>query len=549
RPGVVGSCGHSHNGKAEPAYQSFCQGLARMGYVVLIFDPIGQGERLQYGHVEKPERPGVGVGEHLLAGNQQFLVGEFFGSWRAWDGIRALDYLLSRPEVDPKHVGITGNSGGGTMTTWLCGVESRWTMAAPSCFVTTFRRNMENELPADTEQCPPHCLAFGLDHCDFLVAMAPKPVVILAKEKDFFDVRGSEEAYRRLKRIYGLLGAEENVKLHIGPTGHGYSIENREAMYQWFNKATGISDAKTEPKLTIEKEPDLWAAPKGQVSELKSRTVFSFTKELAAGRTAVRRFDTGKPPVLTQSVEHALKPPKSEGVPEFRILRATGDRKYPKPHATSYAIETEKNVFAVVYRLADQAHISRPAKDESPAILYVSHHSADAELREEPLLTELVKAEPKTAFYAMDVRGVGESRPDTCGGTNQFLTPYGNDYFYAIHGIMLDRPYVGQKTFDVLRVIDWLADIGHKEVHLVAKGCGTIPATFAAVLANRVTRVTLKNALSSYHDVATSETYTWPLSSFVQGVLGSFDLGDCYESLKTKKLKQIEPLGANGKIT
>ena len=66
--------------RAEPAYQSFAQGLARMGYVVLIFDPIGQGERLQYGHVEKPERPGVGVGEHLLAGNQQFLVGEFFGS-------------------------------------------------------------------------------------------------------------------------------------------------------------------------------------------------------------------------------------------------------------------------------------------------------------------------------------------------------------------------------------------------------------------------------------------------------------------------------------
>ena len=97
RPGVVGSCGHSANGKAEAFYQSFCQGLARMGYVVLIFDPIGQGERLQYAHLQKPARPAIGVGEHLLAGNQQFLVGEFFGSWRAWDGIRALDYLLSRP--------------------------------------------------------------------------------------------------------------------------------------------------------------------------------------------------------------------------------------------------------------------------------------------------------------------------------------------------------------------------------------------------------------------------------------------------------------------
>ena len=156
--------------------------------------------------------------------------------WRAWDGIRALDYLLTRPEVDPRHVGVTGNSGGGTMTTWLCGVEQRWTMAAPSCFVTTFRRNLENELPADTEQCPPQALALGLDHADFLAALAPKPVIILAKEKDYFDVRGLEEAFARLKRLYGLLGAEENMALFIGPTTHGYTQENREAMYRWFNR-------------------------------------------------------------------------------------------------------------------------------------------------------------------------------------------------------------------------------------------------------------------------------------------------------------------------
>jgi dienelactone hydrolase len=154
-PAVVGTCGHSSNGKASELYQSFSQGLARQGYIVLIFDPLGQGERLQYPDENLKSKIGVGVREHLYAGNQQFLVGDFLGSWRAWDGIRALDYLLTRKEVDPKHIGVTGNSGGGTMTTWLCGVENRWTMAAPSCFVITFRRNLANELPADTEQCPP----------------------------------------------------------------------------------------------------------------------------------------------------------------------------------------------------------------------------------------------------------------------------------------------------------------------------------------------------------------------------------------------------------
>src|SRR6185295_18915733 len=106
-PGVVGVCGHSDNGKANSAYQSFAQGLARLGYVVLIIDPIGQGERLQYVTEKLKPRHGNGVTEHLYAGNQQFLVGDFFGAARAWDGIRALDYLLTRPEVDPKQVGVT----------------------------------------------------------------------------------------------------------------------------------------------------------------------------------------------------------------------------------------------------------------------------------------------------------------------------------------------------------------------------------------------------------------------------------------------------------
>ena len=539
-PGVVGSCGHSTNGKAAEAYQSFCQGLARMGYVVLIFDPIGQGERLQYTHVDEKKRPRPGVGEHLHGGNQQFLVGEFLGSWRAWDGIRALDYLLSRPEVDPKHVGITGNSGGGTMTTWLCGVESRWTMAAPACFVTTFRRNLENELPADTEQCPPKALALNLDHADFLAAMAPKPIVILAKEKDFFDARGAEEAYKRLKRLYWLLGKEDNIKLHIGPTAHGYSQENREAMYEWFNGVTKISDAKTEPKLTIEKDETLWCTPKGQVADLKSRTVFSFTEEKSKALTKKRAKLSDAE--LKKEVAAILKLPERKDLPEFRILRSVSGRKYPKPGATPYAVETERGIFALVYRLSEQRLDSRPPRDEGRAILYVAHHSSDAELRDEPLIGELLKEEPKSVLYTCDVRGIGESRPDTCGA-NQFLAPYGSDYFYAIHSIMFDHPYLGQKTFDVLRVLDWLASFGHKEVHLVGKGWGSIPAAFAALFHERVVQVTLKNALTSYQAIAESEEYEWPLSSFVPGVLEKFDLPDCYRALAGKKLRQIETLG------
>ncbi len=532
-PGVVGVCGHSANGKAAEAYQSFAQGLARQGYVTFIFDPIGQGERLQYVDAALKAKKGIGVSEHLYAGNQQFLVGEFFGMWRAWDGIRALDYLLTREEVDQRHVGITGNSGGGTMTTWLCGLEPRWTMGAPACFVTTFRRNLENELPADTEQCPPRAIGLGLDHDDFLAAMAPKPIIILAKERDFFDVRGSQEAFARLKRLYTLLGAADNIQLHIGPTDHGYSQENREAMYRFFNRVTKISDAETEPALTIEKDETLQCTPHGQVAELKSRTVFSFTKDRAMELAVARKPLKGDE--LTKAVTSVLQlPPTATEPPEFRILRGLKSRNYPRPHATTYAVETEPGVFAVVTRLGNQSHISRPPQDPSPALLYVSHHSADVEMREEPAIKDWLGKFPDRAFYACDVRGIGESRPDTCG-SDQFLTPYGSDYFYAIHALMLGKPYVGQKTLDVLRVLDFLRAAGHREVHLLAKGWGTIPSAFAALLSELVTEVTFLEGLKSYQEIAESEDYAWPLSTLLPDVLTRFDLPNAFAELGRNK--------------
>ena len=542
-PGVVGSCGHSVNGKAAEAYQSFAQGLARQGYVVLIFDPIGQGERLQYPDDDHSKSEvGAGVHEHLLCGNQQFLVGEHFSAWRCWDGMRALDYLLTREEVDPKHVGLTGNSGGGTMTMWLCGVESRWTMAAPSCAVTTFRRNFDNELPTDTEQMPPFALRHGLDHGDFLSAMAPKPVVIIAAEKDFFDVRGSIETYERLRPLWKLLGAEQNLRLFIGPNEHGYTQPNREAMYGFFNEQTRITQGGTEPEIVIEKDETLWCTPKGQIEPLGSKTVMSFTNTTSRGLTVQRgELDTA---TVLQRVA-ALIPNRPATPPDAQILRVISGRQYPTKSGTSYAIETEAKVHAIATRLDNTPRYSRPPQQPGRVILYVSHHSADVELREEPLIKELLAAEPDAELYSLDVRGIGDSRPDTCG-TNTYLTPYGSDYFYAIHSLMLGHSVPAQRAFDVLRVIDWLKGQGRTEIHLVARGWGSIPATLAAVVSDDVKQLTLKHAPTSWSSIAETEHYKWPLSSFVPGVLKSFDLPDCYRALAAKNLKQIEPWGPSG---
>ena len=537
-PAVVVACGHDESGKF--AYNIFSS-LARLGYVVLIFDPIGQGERVQYFTSDNKQRIGNSVFEHLYAGNQLFLTGESLSSWFAWDGIRAVDYLLSRKEVDPKNIGVTGVSGGGTQTALLCSADERISMAAPCCWVTTFRHNMENEEVADTEQCPWRALSLGLDHSDFMAVMAPKPVILLGQEKDFFDIRGTEESFARLKHIYRLLGAEQNIELNVGPDTHSYPKLSREAMYRMFNKATKISDTNEEPDLVNENEETLMCTPHGQVVESGSKTVFTFSSQLSVSLRRTRAVLRGDE--LKKAVIATLKLPSYEGIPEFRILRFNGIRQYPMENAVTYAVETEPDICAIVYRLNEgEAYHSRPSRGLKRALLYISHHSADNELRNEPMLAELIRTETDSAIFACDVRGIGESQPDTnrTRSSNDFFEPYGSDYFYSIHSIMLDYPYTGQKTFDILRVINLLKSYGHQEIHLAAKGWGAIPATFAALLSNEVSQVTLKNALTSYGDIAESEEYNWPLQCLLPGVLKVFDLPDCYHALESKKLRLID---------
>jgi dienelactone hydrolase len=538
-PGVIGVCGHSLNGKAEKAYQSFAQGLARQGQACFIIDPAGQGERFQYLNEKLGSRLGGGTSEHNQMGGPQALIGEFLGTWFVWDGMRALDYLLTRSEIDPKHLGVTGNSGGGTQTTWLCGMEPRFTMAAPSCFVTTFRRDAENELPQDMEQCPPRVLAHDLDHCDFLAAMAPKPVIIMAQEKDYFDARGSTETYERLKKLYTLLGKPENIQLHIGPDPHGYTQPNREAMYRFFGKVTGIAAAAAEPVITVEKDEDLLCTPRGQVAEAGSRTVMSFTREKADDLAAKRKHLTSE--ALQKAVRDVLKlPALADSPPDYRILRSVGARKYPTKAYCTYAVETEPMIHALVTRLSEETLTSRLPRGLSKAVLYISHRSADAELRGDPFVQELIAASPDAAFFACDVRGIGDSQPDTCGA-NQFLGRYGSHYFYAAYSQMLDRPLLGQRSFDVLRVIQLLAAAGHTEIHLAGQGWGALPAAFAALLSREVKQVTLKHALTSFHELAVHDDQQWPTAFMLPQVLHHFDLPDCYQALQSRKLQLIEP--------
>jgi dienelactone hydrolase len=540
-PAVLGLCGHAQSGKAELAYQSFCQSLALKGYAVFIIDPVSQGERYQFLNIKDAEDiSGRCCSEHNMMGKQLRLTGEFLGTWRAWDGIRGLDYLLSRPEVDASRIGVTGNSGGGTLTSYVNALDDRPTMVAPGCFITTYLRNLENELPCDCEQIPPDMLKYGLEMSDLIIARAPRPVIILGQGNDFFDPRGTLEAYEDVRRIYSILGAKDNVKLMIGPDSHGYTLVNREAMYRFFNEFANVRKNGVEPEIEACETAELQCVPEGQVINLPgSKLLRSFTLDQAATLRKSRKIIPSKDGLKAAVLKKlAIKIPES--VPAHRILRQLFCESTP-PHVffNRFAVETEPGITAILNQRYDRDLYHIPAA--ANAVLYIPHLSAYEELKYGLKLD----FETDSLLFGLDVRGIGETIPRTCNILDEnFFSPYNYDYFYASQAIMLGKPYLGGKVFDVLSAAKLLKSSGVKQIHLIGRGQGSIVAAFAGLLSDDISRVTLLNAPSAYEEMIKSPVTEWPLSCMIPGILDTLDLPDVYNALACKKLKISAPWDA-----
>jgi len=556
RPGVVGVCGHASNGKAAGPYQGYPQRLAAAGFVTLIIDPFNQGERDQYAALPAELRKNLNCdaccNAHNMMGKQLELVGEFFGMWRAWDAIRALDYLVSRAEVDSRHLGVTGNSGGGTMTSWLWAVEPRFTMAAPSCFITTFACNLENELPADNEQYPPSVLGAGLEMADFFIARAPKPSILLGQQLDFFDRRGLREAHGEIARFYKLLGAPAHKHgLFFGPQGHGYSWHNQQAMAAFFARQAGVKRFKqlSDKDLTLHKEQQLWCTPRGNTVLAGAKPIFECAAELARGCAGSRGRPAGK--ALVAAVRKVLHLDARAGTkagssapPHYRCI---GPIHYGHPRVARFAVETEyaggpDDPAARIRALLLQA-TGKPGFTLDPAprvTLCLPHVSAEAELQDARAFGVLVQKDgrgPETLFL-LDPRGMGASMFNDKG--HDYFHPYGFDYMYHGHGLLFGESFLGRRVFDVLRTLDLLASAGVRAVDLHGRGQGALLAAYAALLApGLVKTVTLRHAPVSYHAWATAPVVYWPAANFPRGVLKHFDLPDVYRALGSR-LKLVD---------
>ena len=505
-PAVLFVCGHSLEGKAADAYQSAQQSFALQGYVVLAIDPVGQGERLQYGI-----KSGIVVcSEHNHLNRRLLPLGEDMGVWRIWDAIRAVDYMLTRSEIDPARIAVNGNSGGGTMTSLIAAVEDRIAMSCPNCYITTWLRNVENELPVDAEQIPAGCAVDGGEMADLLIAAAPRPVLIQGQKNDFFDLRGTREAYLEVKKVYELLGYGDRVEYFNGPQGHGYSVHLRENCYRFFNKHMGVAGFESEEAAGIELLPrgELQVTPTGQVIDMPGvRTVHELIAEKVAAAKSMRKKYSREElkEKLAAMLGVDLKLPQAPYYRQLRIVDKSGN------FYSRYLLETEENMRVPMFLKDLQDgyyHIPELEKVE----LYIPHQDAKTEMM-------TLSAAEGARFFGLDYRGVGETCPDGCDQpeVRNFFTDYQFDYHYASLGLLLGESYLGGRVRDILSAIALLRQHGAREIVLRCSGIGRIPALFAALIAD--TGFAPDQALESCESACFDKLAPVPQSMLLRGFL------------------------------
>jgi hypothetical protein len=267
-PAILVPCGHSQNGKVH--YQALCQRLVKQGYIVICWDPVGQGERSQFwSPQEKRSKYNLVCGEHAVLGNMALLAGASLARWEIWDGMRAIDYLVTRPDVDANRISISGTSGGGFQTAHIAALDERIKVAVPSCYITALPMRAFNRIFEDADSDPEQdingMVANGIDHAGLLLLMYPRPVMIAAAALDFFPIEGTNKTYNEIADVYRRLGHAERIGFTEGFHKHQYSPQNQLAAINFLNRFNGLPAIDSLPPVTELEEARLLCTGSGQL--------------------------------------------------------------------------------------------------------------------------------------------------------------------------------------------------------------------------------------------------------------------------------------------
>jgi len=555
--------GHQQSGKVSDAAMAAL--FALNGFVVLSYDPIGEGERLQYPDPAKPATSMLTgpTGEHGEASLQPMLIGDSFARYELWDAMRGIDYLEGLPEVDAKRIGAMGCSGGGTVTALVGALDPRVAAVGVACYITSFDTLLPSMGPQDAEQSIPNFISSGLGFPDWIELAAPRPYAVISTYQDMFSYDGARDTVVEARRFYSIFDPESagttwgaipqsvprtpygpaldadttnhispSAKLQFitGPGGHGALKPIMASILSFFirNLQPGADpDGFVEPAAYLQMDAnnplnkipnDAFIVTRtGQVATSfpNCKTVFTLNLKRAAEVISAKR------PLLSgEKLADAIR-------------ELTGAA--AKPGATKFDTNLLQAKSGAIVLLSDgiglEGEIAVPrTPGRHPAVLLLTPDSIDGNSK--------IARRNKAKFEALASRGdvvlALTPRPSP-PGTEEALSPQlGPFYRLSLRADLVGRTLVGLRTDDVIRAVDYLAsrsDVDAVRISAVASGHEGLVLLHAAVLDRRLRHIAVDHELSSYRSLLNAPMPVDAAEDVVPGVLLRYDLGDVKSEL------------------
>lgn len=527
-PAIVYCSGHSENGFRSQSYQQIILNYVKKGFAVLAFDPIGQGERIQYPKAKSPQYFFQRFGpthEHSYAGTPLFLSGVSPALYFVWDGIRAIDYLVSRKEVDKNRIGIAGRSGGGTQTAYIAAVDTRVLAAAPECYVTSFDKLLRSMGPQDAEQNLFHLFDKGLDMADLIEVRAPKPMLMVTTTRDIFSIEGAREVFDEAKIAYRNLGAEPHLTMVEDDAGHASTKKNREAGYAFFQKYLQNPGSNQDTGVSFFSDEELFVTPTGNVySSLKGETLFSLIQ-----KDSFRRLKEG-----TKAPPHALMgkvaslmnfaPPKSNKKSLFsgRLVRE------------GYVIEKYLVAGTGDYYLPILWFKPQESKANNKTLLYINTKGKGGVSQNGGIAEQFVKEGYNVVLP--DLSGAGELANSYLKGGDAFIDSTSLNLWYT--SILTNKSLVGVRVEEIQLLTEFIKKMtGTSSITAIASGVFSIDLLHAAVVTKAFEQIALLNGLVSYRSIIEQKHYrTKFIPSAVAGALPFYDLPDLVKIVAPRRV-------------
>ncbi len=544
-PAIIFCSGHYKEAYRVKEYQHVIINLVKKGFIVFAFDPVGQGERSQYYDLKtgKSILDNSVIKEHAYISAQTFITGSSLTRYMIWDGIRAVDYLFTRKEVDNERIGIVGQSGGGFQSAYISAFDDRIYASAPGNHISNYTRILQSIGPRDGEQNLLSMFLHGIDHADFISVRAPKPVLIVTTTNDFFSIQGSRETAQEVSNIYNAYNKRNNLNVVEDIGGHEYTKKNRKAIYAFFQENLNNPGDSIDEEVEFLTEEELCVTYTGQVltSFINSETVYSLNRmeaeklnvKLKSSREKINSYYSN---LIRYAKElSGYREPGDVTTPIF-----TGCIQREGYLIEKYFIKGEGD-YPVPYLLMI------PEIPNNKAIIYLHPSGKVSEASVGGEMECLVKQGFKV--LAPDIIGTGETGPGWQGGSifnNDDNNGLSYQLWYA--SMLIGRSIVGIRAGDVIRLARILINDNDKiEIYGIARKEMCPVLLHAAAFDPIISRVVLIEPYSSYRTIVMNRFYSPNfIGNTVPGALPYYDLPDLAASLTPRKLLIFNPIDGFG---